>query len=90
MKKGIRVQYLGRVQGVGFRFTAQQIANTFGVRGWVRNLRDGSVEIYAEADKEILQKFLGDIRKAFSQYIQEVKSEWVEADSNLDSFIIKF
>jgi acylphosphatase len=37
----------GRVQGVGFRYFVQQKANALGIRGWARNLDDGSVEVYA-------------------------------------------
>jgi acylphosphatase len=42
--------YSGRVQGVGFRYTAQRIARSFAVTGWVRNLPDGRVELIVEGD----------------------------------------
>ena len=42
-----RVHYAGRVQGVGFRFTAQRLAQGFDVCGYVRNLPDARVEVYA-------------------------------------------
>jgi len=44
----------GGVQGVGYRFFAQRAANTLGVRGYVKNLLDGRVEVYAIARAEIL------------------------------------
>jgi acylphosphatase len=37
----------GSVQGVGFRFFAERTASSLGVRGYVRNLYDGRVEVYA-------------------------------------------
>lgn len=47
----------GRVQGVGFRFFAQREAKSLGLRGWVRNLPDGRVEVYAMGDERSLKKF---------------------------------
>ena len=46
------ITFCGRVQGVGFRFTAQRIACRYGIRGYVRNLPDGNVEMLAQESKE--------------------------------------
>jgi acylphosphatase len=51
------------VQGVGYRFFAQRTANTLGVRGYVKNLGDGRVEIYAIAREEILRAFREQLKK---------------------------
>lgn len=48
----------GRVQGVGFRFFAERAARELGVRGWVRNLPDGSVETVAEGDDNAVSRYL--------------------------------
>ena len=42
----------GRVQGVGFRWFVENTANAIGVRGWTRNLDDGSVEVYSVGTEE--------------------------------------
>ena len=47
----------GRVQGVGFRHFTLQIADAFDVRGFVRNLPDGTVEVVAAAVPENLRAF---------------------------------
>ncbi|MBN1195976.1 MAG: acylphosphatase [Candidatus Aminicenantes bacterium] len=52
-----RYTVTGRVQGVGFRFSARQTAWKLGIRGWVRNNPDGSVTIMAKADPGQLQVF---------------------------------
>lgn len=49
----------GRVQGVGFRYFAGQSARALGVRGWVRNDDDGSVEVYAVGSAAQLSDLAG-------------------------------
>ena len=46
----LRLEILGRVQGVGFRYAMVQEAARLGVSGWVRNRRDGSVEAVVQGD----------------------------------------
>ena len=48
----------GRVQGVGYRYNTQQIAQNLGVTGFVRNLSDGTVEIVAEGSDEQLNTLI--------------------------------
>ena len=56
MKKRLHIYYTGRVQGVGFRFTTEDIASELGVCGWVKNLGDGRVEVVVEAEEELLKE----------------------------------
>ena len=48
----------GRVQGVLFRYTTRDEANLRGVKGWVRNLRDGRVEAVFEGDKNKVDELI--------------------------------
>jgi acylphosphatase len=49
MTAAVRMVVHGRVQGVGFRAFAHSLARRLGIKGWARNLPDGTVEIAAEA-----------------------------------------
>jgi acylphosphatase len=49
----------GRVQGVGFRYFAQNAASALGLRGYTRNLDDGRVEVYAVGSEDKLSKMAG-------------------------------
>jgi acylphosphatase len=58
-----RLVVSGRVHGVGFRFFVDQAARREGVRGWVRNLPDGRVEILAEGDEESVDRLERQVRR---------------------------
>jgi acylphosphatase len=58
-----RIVVTGRVQGVGFRFFVDEAARREGLRGWVRNLPDGRVEILAEGDEEAVDRLERHIRR---------------------------
>ena len=46
----------GRVQGVNYRYFVNRTANTLGLKGYVKNLWDGRVEVYAEGEETLLSK----------------------------------
>jgi acylphosphatase len=88
MKKQLHVYFGGTVQGVGFRFTAREIADDLGVCGWVKNMRDGKVEILAEADEKALQDFLDRINGYFGRYITGTDISWSPASGEFKDFEI--
>ncbi|NGX45181.1 MAG: Acylphosphatase [Chlamydiae bacterium] len=63
--------FMGRVQGVGFRATAQLVARKLGLSGSVRNLKDGSVEVIAQGSKHELERFLRELKELFPGAIAE-------------------
>ncbi len=68
-----RVYYAGRVQGVGFRYTTQQIADRFAVTGYVRNLADGRVEVVAQGEGEEVAAFLAAVGQRLARFIEETQ-----------------
>ena len=54
----VRATIKGKVQGVGFRVTARQLAIHLGIAGTVRNLADGSVEIYALGKRQAVHELI--------------------------------
>lgn len=90
MKKQLHVYYSGKVQGIGFRYTIQDIASSFKVCGWVKNLSDRRVEVLAEAEEDTLGSFLEQISQRFSRYIKEASAEWQPASGEFRDFQITF
>jgi acylphosphatase len=65
-----RVYYSGQVQGVGFRYTARQVAEGYDVAGFVRNLASGQVELVAEGPAEQVAAFLDAVARHMAGYIE--------------------
>ena len=77
VRRQVRVRYEGDVQGVGFRYTVQGLANRLGVTGGVENLNDGSVRLVAEDMEAVLQQLLLQIRVSrLGPYISNEQIEW--------------
>ena len=85
------VWYTGRVQGVGFRATAEEAARRHKVTGWVCNLRDGRVELRAQGAEPQLVRFLEDLRTGpMGRFIAEVCVEWSESAESCKHFEIRY
>ena len=58
MKEATHIIVHGRVQGVWFRAGTKEKADELGLLGWVKNRPEGTVEIHAEGEKLLLEKFI--------------------------------
>ena len=91
MTRGERMvaYFSGTVQGVGFRYTAHRVARDLGVRGYVRNLGDGRVEVVAEGGREDLTELLQSLKEIFKGCVRDVRFEFEPASGEFDTFEIR-
>ena len=82
------VFYSGTVQGVGFRYTVQRYAEELKLNGWVKNLRDGRVEILLEGSKEIIETLLAGVDKHFEGCIQDKDATFQQSEGRYKEFLI--
>jgi len=80
--------FQGNVQGVGFRATVRHHAQALGIKGTVRNRKDGAVELRAQASKDLLEKLIANLRQEFSGYIQSVSLNYQDCKELLSDFKI--
>jgi len=90
MRKRAQVFYSGRVQGVGFRYSAREVACGYEVTGFVRNLPDGRVELVAEGEEEEARAFLAAIHECqLGNYIRGEDVNWSAASGEFNRFEIR-
>lgn len=90
MGKTMQVFYEGRVQGVGFRYTARRVASGFDVAGYVRNLPDGRVELVASGEAEEVDEFLAAMRDSeLAGHIDNELTADIAAPARLRGFEIR-
>ena len=80
----------GRVQGVGYRDFARRTARRLSVRGWARNRRDGTVEVFAVASAAKLEDFLAELRQG-PGLVLTLRVVWNEGleDETPETFLIR-
>ena len=89
IRRRMQVLYSGRVQGVGFRYQARQVASGFEVTGIVRNLPDGRVELVAEGAMDELEGFREAIRgSGLGPMIRNEQENWTEPSGEYRGFEI--
>lgn len=91
MKSRVRVFVSGRVQGVFFRDFTRSNALSLGLNGWVRNLRDGRVEVLAEGEREALGKLIERLmRGPPAAIVHDVDVVWEEYRGEFSGFQIRW
>ena len=84
------VYYCGRVQGVGFRYSVCRLSGRFNVRGFVRNLADGRVQVVAEGQAEDLDGFLAAIEGEMAGYIRQRDLDKQEPSGEFRDFSLRW
>ncbi|MFN3283828.1 MAG: acylphosphatase [Pseudothermotoga sp.] len=75
------IKIFGHVQGVGFRYFTYKVARKMGIKGYVRNAEDGSVEIHAEGDESVLREFVNQVsRGPISAVVTNVECKQVNEE----------
>ncbi|MGC4033375.1 MAG: acylphosphatase [Tepidisphaeraceae bacterium] len=80
--------FKGRVQGVGFRYTTRNLAISYDVTGFVRNLPDGRVELVAEGPEQQVNSFVTAINERMRPHIKEVEQVEEPASGDYGQFVI--
>jgi acylphosphatase len=83
------VHYSGRVQGVGFRYTARAAAAGYDVTGYVQNLSDGRVRVVVEGESDEVERFLADVADRMSGYIRHVDMHKSSATGEFPDFTVE-
>ena len=90
--KGIRrhIYYRGNVQGVGFRYSAVRAAANYQVRGYVKNLYDGRVELVVEGEVAEVKGFIADLAERMRGYIMDGSEQEEPFSGEFAGFDIRF
>ena len=81
--------FSGRVQGVGFRYTVQNLAMRYDVGGYVRNTPDGRVELVMEGPDEEMQHLLDVVKERMDGFIRKTTCDQSAATGEFTSFTIR-
>lgn len=89
--KRVEIKVYGLVQGVFFRAKTRDFARKLGIKGTVRNVYDGSVEIIAEGTENQLNELIGFAKRGPpSAKVYNIEVQWSEAKMDLVSFRITY
>ncbi len=84
-----QVLFSGQVQGVGFRWTTELIASSLHLRGFVRNLPDGRVEVVVSGTADDIQRLIDGLHERFGSGISDTHRQKAEAIEQFTGFRIR-
>lgn len=85
-----RVIFTGRVQGVGFRYASNMQARSYRVCGYVRNLKDGTVELVIEGEREEVAWFIASVQERMTGVIKETNKTIEVASGEFAEFSVLY
>lgn len=91
MKETRMIKIHGKVQGVGYRFFATRIARRLGLKGYIQNLRDGSVEAAVEGEADAIAEWIEELREG-PRYaeVSRIDQERRDFQGKFGDFDVKF
>lgn len=90
-KQELHVYVNGWVQGVGYRYFVVNNALALGLRGYVRNLSDGSVEVLAQGNRSNLERLLALIQRGpAAAEVNEIDTHWGQPTEHFSSFHVRW
>lgn len=82
------VKFYGIVQGIGFRNKTKRMAKSLNIKGWVKNINDGSVEAMMQGNPEEVEKLLDYCKSGIQNaLVTDVKTDYV-VEEDLYNFVI--
>ncbi|MEW6007742.1 MAG: acylphosphatase [bacterium] len=91
MKLSCHLLISGSVQGVFFRANTRDIANSLFLSGWVKNLSDGRVEVWAEGEKEDIERLIEWCKKGpRGAFVSSVEIEYENFTGEFKGFSIRY
>lgn len=91
MNKQVLIKVYGTVQGVLLRFMTRERAKELKIKGYVKNLADGSVEIVASGKDDSINKLISWLKASPGQSdVTDLKLKWQTAESHWQGFEVLF
>jgi acylphosphatase len=90
MIRSLQCTISGKVQGVFFRAWTHDQAENLGVKGWVRNIADGRVEVLAQGDEDKVEELKKRLRQGSPMSrVESVDCKWLDYDKEHTEFQIR-